>query len=307
MVGRIPDFFVVGHSKSGTTALYRMLREHPQIYMPDVKEPRFFGGLRAPPGLTLPSTLEEYAALFAAASPGQIAGEATPAYLRTETAASEIAAANPNARCIAILREPASFVHSFHLNLRKHHLEPRKSLRDAIAAENEAGDGKPARRYSDLVRYVDQLRRFHAAFPEDQVLVLIYEEFRRDNETVLREVLRFLGVDDSIQIAPQEHNAAVRVRSFRLDSLVSYVYDGRGPITASIRRAAKAVIPERPGKAFGRIRRTIVYGKPSPQDDALMAELRTRYRPEVVALSEYLGRDLVSYWGYDDDSASTSP
>src|SRR5271154_7623584 len=79
---RLPDFFIVGHPKCGTTALHQMLRRHPQIHMP-LKEPRFFAQelrsryRRLGPG-TLPETLDQYLALFAAADPGQLAGEASP-------------------------------------------------------------------------------------------------------------------------------------------------------------------------------------------------------------------------------------
>ena len=66
---RVPDFFIVGHHKSGTTALYEMLRRHPQIYMPDLKEPRFFARdlrFQFEPKTSgrLPNTLEEYLSLF---------------------------------------------------------------------------------------------------------------------------------------------------------------------------------------------------------------------------------------------------
>src|ERR1700681_3498814 len=88
---RVPDFFIVGHHKCGTTALYQMLRRHPQIYMPELKEPRFFASdLRAllggvPGGL--PQTYEEYLALFDPAEPQQRVGEASPSYLRSAVAA----------------------------------------------------------------------------------------------------------------------------------------------------------------------------------------------------------------------------
>src|SRR5437763_8757122 len=84
---KVPDFFIVGHHKSGTTALYQMLRSHPQIFMPDMKEPRYFAGdlrvLLAPEPGAVPETLEEYLALFAAAAPTQRIGEASPSYLRS--------------------------------------------------------------------------------------------------------------------------------------------------------------------------------------------------------------------------------
>src|ERR1700680_1492993 len=83
---RIPDFFIVGHHKSGTTALYEMLRRHPQIYMPDLKEPRYFASdlrpaLDSPASGRIPRTLEDYLALFAHATVGQRVGEASPSYL----------------------------------------------------------------------------------------------------------------------------------------------------------------------------------------------------------------------------------
>src|SRR6185312_10090194 len=78
---RLPDFFIAGHPKSGTTALYEALRRHPEIYMPACKEPWFFAPelhVRTPPRPEgTPRTLEEYLALFAGARPDQRAGEAT--------------------------------------------------------------------------------------------------------------------------------------------------------------------------------------------------------------------------------------
>src|SRR5277367_876829 len=136
--GRVPDFFIVGHPKSGTTALYEMLRRHPQIFMADLKEPRFFASdlrARAQPRsgaatstLALPETLEEYLSLFEAARPGQRVGEASPSYLRSATAAHAIAEVQPGARVIAILREPASFLRSLHLELVQDHVEHEQDL-----------------------------------------------------------------------------------------------------------------------------------------------------------------------------------
>src|ERR1700746_3459908 len=93
--GRIPDFFIVGHAKSGTTALYEMLRRHPQIYMPDFKEPWFFStDMRArfqpPRAGRIPQTLAEYASLFADAREDQRVGEASSSYLWSRTAAEGI-------------------------------------------------------------------------------------------------------------------------------------------------------------------------------------------------------------------------
>jgi len=302
--GRIPDFFIVGHHKSGTTALYEMLRAHPQIYMPDLKEPRYFASdLRPqfdPQSRGLPTTLDDYLALFEAAGPDQRVGEASPAYLRSAAAAHEIAALAPAARSIAILREPASFVRSLHLQLVQEHAEPEKDLGSAVANEERLIAGQRVLRYSDHVHYVDQLRRFHAAFPAEQLLVLIYDDFRSENEATVRKVLRFLDVDDTVPVVPQDANPTVRVRSLQLDSVVRGLYGGGGPVSRGVAATVKALTPTRLRRGAARsFRQRVVYGRPRPADDRVMSELRARYRGEVEALSEYLDRDLLELWGYD--------
>ena len=78
---RLPGFFIVGHSKSGTTALYEMLKRHPQLYLPDFKEPSYFAAdlrPRVPQRVPEPETLEEYLRLFEGAAPGQLRGRPPP-------------------------------------------------------------------------------------------------------------------------------------------------------------------------------------------------------------------------------------
>ncbi len=311
--GRLPDFLVVGHHKSGTTALYEMLRRHPQIYMPGLKEPRYFAtDLRRRVGPRvewLPETLEEYTALFADAAPEQKAGEASPLYLVSQTAAGEIAAVQPQARIIAILREPASFLRSLHMEFLQNYIEDEKDLRRALELEPARREGRamPKRfhmpqmlMYSEHVRYVEQLRRYHAVFPREQVLVLIYDDFRAENEGTVRRVLRFLEVDDGVPLQPVEANPSVQVRSVRLNELLRSLYYGRGRGWGAVKRAVKATTPRRLRRgALAGVHRRFVYGSAEQADEQLMAELRRRFAGEVRALSEYLERDLVSLWGYD--------
>jgi hypothetical protein len=311
-LGRRPDFFIVGHHKCGTTALYEMLRRHPQIFMPEIKEPWFMAGderVLLQPSSPLPKTLEQYLALFAPARPEQRAGEATPAYLLSPTAAASIAELQPDARIIAILREPASFLRSLHMQRVQVHAETETDLGRALALEQTRRLGQAIPRdavrpedlfYSEHVRYVEQLRRYHAVFPPEQVLVLIYEDFRRDNEATVRQVLRFLDVDDERPLELIEANPTVRVRSQRAYDLLRSLYLGRGPLARFAKPAIKLLTPKRVRReASTAVARRVLYGDPQPPDEALMLELRRRFKPEVLAAGEYLGRDLVSLWGYD--------
>lgn len=75
---------------------------------------------------------------------------------------------------------------------------------------------------------------------------------------------------------------------------------GRGPVSLAVKASVKALTPSGPRrKALYAIQRRLVFAEPQPADERLMAELRARFKGEVVALSEYLDRDLVSLWGYD--------
>jgi sulfotransferase family protein len=299
---RMPDFFIVGHHKSGTTALYEMLRRHPEIFMPKLKEPRFFAtDLRAlvPSTPQQPDTLEEYLALFDQAGAARMVGEASPSYLRSQVAAEEIARLRPDARIIAILREPASFVRSMHLQLVQEHVETEQDLALAFAHEQIERQGQVVHRYSDHIHYVEQLRRYHAAFAPEQVLVLIYDDFRADNEGTVRRVLRFLGVDDTAPIEVIDANPTVRVRSMRVDSAVRRLYAGRNPVSRAARGVAGLLPAGVRSGALQTVRRRVVYGSPPQPDRELDLALRRRYSSEVQALSEYLERDLVKLWGYE--------
>ncbi len=312
--GRLPDFFIVGHAKSGTTALYRMLRAHPQIFMPDNKEPWFFASDMRPrfqPRKAGPSpeTLEEYSALFAGAREDQRVGEASSSYLWSRTAAEAIAEVQPEARIIAILREPASFLRSLHLQLLQTHVESVQDFSVAIGLESERAQGRqiPRRshrpqllRYSEHVRYAEQLRRYHSVFSPEQVLVLIYEEFRADNDATVRRVQSQLGVTPGEPVEVVQANPSVRLRSQTLDDIVHSVSVGRGPAGRAAKGLVKTLTPERLRRRALRVtQQRVVHGAPEQEDEAFMNELRLRFRPEVEALSEYLGRDMVSLWGYD--------
>jgi hypothetical protein len=311
---RVPDFFVVGHPKSGTTALYEMLRRHPRIYMPDLKEPSFLAPdhprrFQRPSAGALPTTLPEYLALFEPARSDQLAGEASSTYLVSRLAAGQIAELAPEARAIAILREPASLLRSLHLQLLQDHVETERDLRTALALEGLRREGRklPARsprpealQYSERVRFVEQLRRYHALLGGERVLVLLYDDFRAENAATVRRVLRFLGVDDGVELAEVEANPTVRVRSQRLDDLVHAVSVGRGPLGRLAKGSVKLLAPRRVRRgALRAVRKHVVTGSPGAADEGLMLELRRRFRGEVEAVSEYLGRDLVSLWGYD--------
>jgi hypothetical protein len=313
-VGRIPDFLIVGHPKCGTTALFEMLNDHPEVFIPALKEPLFFAEelheFTPPRPSGTPRTLTEYAEWFTGANAGQKVGDASSLYLWSKVAASNIATVIPEARIVALLREPASFLYSWHLQLLEIYVEVETDLGAATALEPERRAGRAIPQYtywpqlllySEFIRYTEQLRRFHAVFPAEQVKVLIYDDFRLDNEGTVHDVCRFLDVDDSLPVRTTQANPTVAPRSQRMNELVHAVGVGRGPVSHTVKEMIKAVTPSGPRRrALYALKRQLVFGPPAAPPEEVMHELRLAYRDEVFALSEYLDRDLVGLWGYDE-------
>ena len=229
---RTPDFFIVGHSKCGTTALTRMVAAHPEIHIP-VKEPGYFAPelrsrFRRARSKRRTDSLEGYLSLFGSALPGQRVGEGTPSYLRSPSAAARIAELRPDARIIAIFREPVGFCARCICSSCTTTPRPRRtsagrssSSRSGARASACRGSRRCPRRCSTRMR--SATRSSCAAStrrsPPEQVLVLIYDDLRADNEATVREVWRFLDVDDSYPVQAVELAPLRPLRAQRLFQL----------------------------------------------------------------------------------------
>jgi hypothetical protein len=206
----LPDFFVIGAPKAGTTALHAALAQHPRLFMSPVKEPKFFLCDGPPPDHGGPGDahsyrewiwgLDEYERLFDRAPAGALRGESTPFYLSDYAAQRRIHAAVPDARLIAILRDPVDRAYSNWAHLWADGLETIGDFLTACAEEprrTAAGWG-PFWRYVETGRYGQQLRHLYGLFPRRQVLVIRYRSLVDEPRTTLDEVCRFLGVDDGV-------------------------------------------------------------------------------------------------------------
>ena len=164
---RVPDFFLVGAPKCATTAMHHYLRQHPQLFMPEMKEVHHFGSdLGGLPGAL---TDEQYGALFAPASPEARVGQTSIWALYSNRAAQEIRAANPAARIVAIIREPIDMMYALHSEYVANGIEDIASFAKALDAEADRSRGKrlplggryPAKIYQlrEVVAYSAQLER----------------------------------------------------------------------------------------------------------------------------------------------------
>lgn len=197
MVNRKIDFVIAGTQKGGTTALARLLRQHPEIGMAATKELHFFDDDRHFPGGE-----PDYGAYHANFDPlpsARVCGEATPVYMYWEPAAARMRAYNPALKLIMILRNPTDRAWS-HWRMTTRRGEETLDFSTAIRTEAErCREALPGQHrfysYIDRGRYATQLRRLRGFFPAEQMLVLRNEDLRDDAQAAMARMCDFLGVD----------------------------------------------------------------------------------------------------------------
>jgi len=193
-MGRSPNFLIVGAMRSGTSSLASYLDGHPQVFVTPRKEIHYFNRF-------FDQGFDWYLEHFAGAGDTPQVGEATPNYIYHPIAMKRIAEALPDAKIIAILREPAARAYS-HYWFNHARGNEALSFEEAIAAEPDrlSGGDELARArasYVDRGRYADQLERIASYFPPEQVHVLLFEDLTMNTQRTFAEVCQFLGVDSS--------------------------------------------------------------------------------------------------------------
>ena len=254
----LPDFFIAGAPKAGTTAVHAALARHPALYMSAVKEPKFFLTDGPPPARGGPGDVQtyrehvwqrdDYEALFAAAPAGILRGESTPFYLYNRDAQRRIRALIPSARLIVILRDPVERAHSNWAHLWSAGLDPVDDFVLACAEEQRRIEAGWADfwRYTSLGRYGDQLEHLYTVFPRDQVLVFRYHALIESPGLVLDQICAFLGVPQGVLAEVPRENVTAHpqlslrhrtvAKALRASSAVSNVLPGAATVTGSLER-----------------------------------------------------------------------
>ena len=297
-----PTFLIIGAAKSGTTSLYHYLRQHPDVFMPEVKEPRFFAYVDDPPAMNGPGdeasnadagavyTLEDYEALFPDSVSADAVGEASVNYLYSETAPRRIHEYVPDVQLIAVLRNPIERAYSHYLHLLRSGREPLRDFRAAIEAEEERRrEGwEWSWHYARMGFYHEQLTRYLDYFDREQLSVYLFDDFKADNLAVTRRIYRTLGVDETFTPSSSITHAKTGVPIS--DWFQSFLLTPEHPI----RRAARYVLPESIRSPLVKVLKNANLSKP-PMDPSVRADLADLYAEDVRNLESLLDRDL-SHW-----------
>jgi hypothetical protein len=220
----LPDFLVIGAEKCGTTSLYEALSSHPDVHPARRKEPHYFDYQHAR-GETWYRAWFPFVWMRALRTIRRgrfLTGEASPDYIFHPHAARRAHALLPEAKLIAILRDPVLRAFSHHQQQMRKGRET-LSFEEAIEREPDRVDAPLARmardealavesvtRFSYLARgrYAEQLERWLAHYPRERLLVLFSEELSKQPAETLRRAFAFLGVDPdgvAIDAAPRRN------------------------------------------------------------------------------------------------------
>ncbi len=311
-----PDFFLIGAQRCGTTTLSWCLKRHPQICFSKPKETHYFAQVAADL-LETERWRDEYARFFLHynAETDRRVGEGSPTYLFASQALERILRINPDAKFIAVVRNPVEMIRSLHLRLLFILEEDEPDLAKAWDLQEARARGAqlPPRcsdprllRYRELGGLATQIERLYRIAGREQSLVLVLDDLIREPRKVYEQVLGFIGVDDDgrTEFPRQRQSQAYRSRTLQRllykppKSVVDWIDRSRverlptqGDGTAV---RTKRDLRARIKRLHNRLRDWNTRGA-VPLDSRTRAVLRDAFAPEVARLSVVLDRDL-SHW-----------
>lgn len=301
----MPDFFIVGAARSGTTSLNRYLSQHPEIFITSRKDAHFFAAEHFPrtgPGDEVMNRKvmrdkAEYAQLFASVRGEKAIGESSAFYLCLPGAAERIAQTVPDAKVIILLREPVARAYSAYMLLVRDGRET-GSFEEGLKreAERKRQGFEPMWWYTELSLYSSQVRRYLEVFGKERVKVLLYEDFYAHPEQALCNVFAFLEVKEDVIINTSvRYNVAGVPKSRALHTLLYKLIDSPNAL-------AKRVKPGLAWKAMGKFLLQPI-PKMNPQ---LHAQLRAFFTEDVAKLEDLLHQELLC-WRYREPGIVRKP
>jgi len=293
----MPNFLIVGAAKAGTTSLYHYLKQHPQIFMSALKEPKFFALEGKKLNFNGPSqhintdsvnNLKDYRALFADVTTEKSIGEASPLYLYDNQAAKQIHSRLPEAKLIVILRDPVERAFSSFAHLVREGYET-LSFEEGLAEENKRiqENWAPLWYYQDKGFYYEQLKRYYKLFAASQIKVYLFEELCNDPMGLLRSIYNFLGVDADFVPDLTKCNVSGVPKSKAFQALLTQ----KNPIKS----AAKALLPGSLRRSLYRELKTRNLGEKPVLSVETRHQLQALYREDTLQLQTLINRDL-SHW-----------
>ncbi|NNF02595.1 MAG: hypothetical protein HKN22_07905 [Bacteroidia bacterium] len=287
MATNYPDFFIIGAAKAGTTALHEFLDIHPQVYMSAIKEPNFFSNseIQAQGLYYKTNNVSErnaYRNLWTNAAPSQLKGESSVSYIYYQNTATNIHNAVPNAKIIAILRDPVDRAVS-HYNMDRN-LGLVKADMQSIFRDPEKFS-LHYQQYFLLGNYFEQLERYYNTFTSTQIHICFYDQLKTQEETLINDLCTFLEIDPHLA---NEKIERTNITSSPKNKLLKDLYSSQ-----KIRTAVKTVIPEGVRKLIQD--KLFEKNSVSEIDPDFKSTLKNYFSKDIVKLESLLNKDLRTW------------
>jgi hypothetical protein len=301
--GRKPNTFLIGAPKCGTSAMATYLSTNPSVFVPHVKEPRYWAE-ELDQAAAHPLSLAEYERLFSRAAPDQkCLIDASTCYVWSETAIPRILNYAPDAKFVVMFRDPLEVVQALHMeycNLIE------EDLLDFEAAWNAQEDRRRGQRiprncpaplqlqYKHVVSFGIHLQRLLGMIPDDRLCVIIYDDFKADPAAAYESVLHFLGISSDARKEFPIVNQSRTTRLYRIKRFLQSPPRGLAPIENALRQFMWWCNLH--GIRHNILKRLFDYpAKRQPISINLAERLSAEFADDVLLLGQLLKRDL-SHW-----------
>ncbi len=296
---RMPNFLIIGAARSGTSSLYEYMNQHPDIFFSANKEPLFFAfdgdkvdfkgpGDNRQVNIKTVTELASYQDLFSHVTTEKAIGEASADYLYAEKAPECIHHYIPDAKLVAVLRNPVERAYSSFLYTIRDDREPLRDFAEALAQEDErvAAHWEYIWHYRRMGYYYQHLSRYYRLFNRSQIRIYLNEDLRQDTLSVLRDAFAFLEVDDTFK---PDISIAYNEGGFPRRKLLNRLLTRQSRFKSFLRPFMPAFIM----KNYIQLKYKNL-DKPELSGE-LKLELARAYKDDILKLQDLIQKDLSSW------------
>lgn len=287
-----PNFLIVGAARAGTTSLYYWLKQHPEVFMPEIKEPSYFVH-----GYGI-SDREVYLSLFEPGRGKKAVGEASTAYLKAYESPKWIYSILDGVKIIILLRNPVERAFSLYSWMVMEGYEWANTFEQALALEKQRFEDKDFRwnnpeyfwnyMYFRSGLYYERVRKYLEVFGNHLVKIYLFEDIISYPLEVYRDVCRFLEITDFFQPKFVRQNPSKIPRFIKLQYWLRRIQKSSSRLPKGIRFLIRKSVPP-----MMKLNKKIGYkGKISLE---LKKELIEAYYDDIMKLSELIQRN-ISHW-----------
>lgn len=300
---RLPNFVVAGAAKSGSTSLYEYIKGHPEIFLPERKESRYFASEKLVNTLGYNKTSvfdwDEFTSQYKAVLPEHKAvGDFGNLYmiypeLSVENIRTQLGA---DVKVVFIIRNPVKRAYSAYQMARRNFYEDASFQKGLEKEEERLEEGYvpcDIIAYQKMGMYAEPIAYFQKHFP---VHVMILDDLKTDAEGELSKLFSFLGVSPNYKVPPSDvHNQGGSVPESKVNVFkVQKLLKSLKPIFGFIPGLSKLSEWFVKNLSSGLAGKTSAKAEPLSKD--MEEQLKDLFREDVAATSKLLGRDLSSLW-----------